>query len=79
MCIRIHVHVRILPHTQAALTARERQHQDQLQEGTRLHREQLAAYQRIESQGGTLHSLAAEAENLPALHVACALAPSWPT
>ena len=45
-----------------ALAARDRQHQTQLEESKALHRSQLAAYNRIEQQGGTLHSLANEVQ-----------------
>eukprot|EP00965_Chrysotila_dentata_P028063 933190-Pleurochrysis_carterae.AAC.1 len=48
---------------QAAMAARERQHQEQMHDASALHREQLAAYHRIEQEGGTLHALASEVKS----------------
>ena len=42
----------------AAMSARERQFERQMEESSSLHKAQLLAYEKIEEQGGTLHNLA---------------------
>eukprot|EP00966_Prymnesium_polylepis_P210194 4868127-Prymnesium_polylepis.1 len=42
------------------LTARDRQHEERLEESKALHRAQLEAYHRIDQHGGKLHDLAQE-------------------
>ena len=47
----------------AASAARERQFERELEDAAALHKAQLAAYDKIESQGGTLHKLASEVKD----------------